>query len=67
MVKAGIFDFDFGSLSILIYVISLSVWYYSTYYNNKEGMDYDDIVKERQDGLGSALDTVLERGRNNGE
>lgn len=47
----SIFDFNFGVWAIGIYVVSLLVWYYSTYYENKGDPKYETIRDRQQSNL----------------
>lgn len=48
---ASLFNFNFGVWAVGIYVISLLVWYYSTYYENKDDPAYESIRGRQQTNL----------------
>src|SRR5690554_2269010 len=47
----SIFSADLTILGILIYIVSLVVWYYSAYHENNEGSSYQSTVSKGQKNL----------------
>ncbi|MEJ2045970.1 MAG: hypothetical protein P8X74_16265 [Reinekea sp.] len=46
-----LFSFNFGYWAWIIYIASLLIWYYSTYYEIKSPASYEDTRSEQQEKL----------------
>lgn len=58
---SNLFQFNFGYWAIAIYVASLLIWYYSTYYECKPIPDYDNIRLTQQNALKASFNKLKSR------
>jgi hypothetical protein len=61
IVKA-MFSFDFGNWAIFIFIISLLVWYYSSYMGHRSTDNFKKIRQEQQKNLENSFNSI---GKNN--
>lgn len=55
---SSIFDFNFGYWAWLIYIVSLLVWYYSTYYEIRSPDGYEDTRSAQQESLKNKFSNI---------
>lgn len=64
IVKA-MFSFDFGNWAIFIFIISLLVWYYSSYMGHRSTDKYKKIRQEQQKKLENGFNSIGENNETN--
>lgn len=57
----SMFSFDFGNWAIFIFIVSLIVWYYSSYMNHRSTEHFKKIRKEQQDKLENDFNSTVEK------